>query len=316
MKERGKPEIPEKTHRPAASSLRITTCENSGVTRPGIQPACTPPTKANRAQSPAGSPDFRKWESCRKMPLVGGFSRCPPLPPTPSFRRRSILTSITLIGSQDLAAVFWLDFVRALKVRICESQPLLFAAAAAFHARDSVQGTQSHSRACLRARHHVQCIPLIQLGSPTFPTHYLKRSASIQSTLQNFYFNFFFPPSENWRHIPVHSSLPLLLRTNSLSHHHHPVLEPHVHWGSQGSPCVCNFNTYVQNKLHTIKANEAGTSYANTIEIFEDPTPPILLLRLPGAMVTERLACSPPTKAIRAQSPAGSLPPGIEGMWE
>ncbi|KAJ8872477.1 hypothetical protein PR048_026083 [Dryococelus australis] len=34
-----------------------------------------PPTKANRVQSPAGSPDFRKWESCRTMPLVGGFSR-------------------------------------------------------------------------------------------------------------------------------------------------------------------------------------------------------------------------------------------------
>ncbi|KAJ8882861.1 hypothetical protein PR048_014675 [Dryococelus australis] len=37
--------------------------------------ARSPPTKANRAQSPAGSPDFRKWESCRTMPLVGGSSR-------------------------------------------------------------------------------------------------------------------------------------------------------------------------------------------------------------------------------------------------
>ncbi|KAJ8873455.1 hypothetical protein PR048_024272 [Dryococelus australis] len=37
----------------------------------------SPPTKANQAQSPAGSPDFRKWESCRTMPLVGGFSRIP-----------------------------------------------------------------------------------------------------------------------------------------------------------------------------------------------------------------------------------------------
>ncbi|KAJ8893187.1 hypothetical protein PR048_005772 [Dryococelus australis] len=37
--------------------------------------ARSPPTKVNRAQSPAGSLDFRKWESCRTMPLVGGFSR-------------------------------------------------------------------------------------------------------------------------------------------------------------------------------------------------------------------------------------------------
>ncbi|KAJ8873932.1 hypothetical protein PR048_024769, partial [Dryococelus australis] len=62
-----------------------------------------PPTKANRVQSPAGSPDFRKWESCRTMSLVGGFSRGPPICPAPSFRRGSILTSITLVGSQDLA---------------------------------------------------------------------------------------------------------------------------------------------------------------------------------------------------------------------
>ncbi|KAJ8897487.1 hypothetical protein PR048_002834 [Dryococelus australis] len=37
--------------------------------------ARSPPTKANWAQSPAGSPDFRKWESCRTIPLAGGFSR-------------------------------------------------------------------------------------------------------------------------------------------------------------------------------------------------------------------------------------------------
>ncbi|KAJ8895485.1 hypothetical protein PR048_000818 [Dryococelus australis] len=65
--------------------------------------ACLPPTTANRVQFPAGSPDFRKWESCRTMPLVGGFSRGIPVSPALSFRRRSILISITLIDSQDLA---------------------------------------------------------------------------------------------------------------------------------------------------------------------------------------------------------------------
>ncbi|KAJ8897818.1 hypothetical protein PR048_003171 [Dryococelus australis] len=65
--------------------------------------ARSPPTRANRAQSPAGSPDFRKGESYRTMPLVGGFSRGSPVSPAPSFWRRSIFTSITLIGSQDLA---------------------------------------------------------------------------------------------------------------------------------------------------------------------------------------------------------------------
>ncbi|KAJ8870197.1 hypothetical protein PR048_029213 [Dryococelus australis] len=60
-------------------------------------------TKANRVQSPAESPDFCKWESCRAMPFVSGFSRRSPNSPAPSFQSRSLFTSITLIGPQDLA---------------------------------------------------------------------------------------------------------------------------------------------------------------------------------------------------------------------
>ncbi|KAJ8890333.1 hypothetical protein PR048_009841 [Dryococelus australis] len=57
--------------------------------------ACSPP-KANRVPSPAGPlPDFRMLESCRTMLLVGGFSRGSPY--------CTILTSTTVIGSQDLA---------------------------------------------------------------------------------------------------------------------------------------------------------------------------------------------------------------------
>ncbi|KAJ8870574.1 hypothetical protein PR048_029597 [Dryococelus australis] len=41
---------------------------------------CSPPTKKNRVQYPAKYiPDFRKWESCLTMPLVGGFSQGYPL---------------------------------------------------------------------------------------------------------------------------------------------------------------------------------------------------------------------------------------------
>ncbi|KAJ8875089.1 hypothetical protein PR048_022980 [Dryococelus australis] len=61
--------------------------------------ACSPPTKANRVQSPAGSfPDFRMGKTRRTIPLVGEFSRGCAVSPA-----RSILTSITHIGSQDLA---------------------------------------------------------------------------------------------------------------------------------------------------------------------------------------------------------------------
>ncbi|KAJ8865859.1 hypothetical protein PR048_033382 [Dryococelus australis] len=62
-----------------------------------------PLTMANRVQSSAGSPNFRKWESCQTMPVVGWFSWGSPISPAPSFQRRSIFTPITLIGSQDLA---------------------------------------------------------------------------------------------------------------------------------------------------------------------------------------------------------------------
>ncbi|KAJ8876722.1 hypothetical protein PR048_021169 [Dryococelus australis] len=46
------------------------------------------------------TPDLRMWESCQVMPLAGGFFS---VSPAPSFRRCSVPTSITLIGSQDLA---------------------------------------------------------------------------------------------------------------------------------------------------------------------------------------------------------------------
>ncbi|KAJ8869227.1 hypothetical protein PR048_030799 [Dryococelus australis] len=49
------------------------------------------------------NPNFWLWVSCRTMPLVGGFLRDIPFPPAISFWRCSILTTITLIGSQDLA---------------------------------------------------------------------------------------------------------------------------------------------------------------------------------------------------------------------
>ncbi|KAJ8871099.1 hypothetical protein PR048_027403 [Dryococelus australis] len=45
----------------------------------------------------------RQVESYQTIPLVGVFSGGSPISPTPSFRCRSIFTSITLIGSQDLA---------------------------------------------------------------------------------------------------------------------------------------------------------------------------------------------------------------------
>ncbi|KAJ8875303.1 hypothetical protein PR048_023198 [Dryococelus australis] len=65
--------------------------------------AYSPSTKVIRVRTPAESPDFYMWESCRTMPLVGRFSRGSPVSPALSFRCCSILASITLACSQYLA---------------------------------------------------------------------------------------------------------------------------------------------------------------------------------------------------------------------
>ncbi|KAJ8867515.1 hypothetical protein PR048_031317 [Dryococelus australis] len=62
------------TSRPARRSDEALGVRGAAVAK---RLACSPPTKANRVQSLAGSlPDFCMWESCRTMPLFGGFSRC------------------------------------------------------------------------------------------------------------------------------------------------------------------------------------------------------------------------------------------------
>ncbi|KAJ8869700.1 hypothetical protein PR048_028695 [Dryococelus australis] len=62
------------------------------------QLACSPPTRQTRF-----NPQPIHSQILHAMPLVGGFSWGPPISPAPSFQCCSILTSITLIGSQGLA---------------------------------------------------------------------------------------------------------------------------------------------------------------------------------------------------------------------
>ncbi|KAJ8881187.1 hypothetical protein PR048_017660 [Dryococelus australis] len=84
----------------------------------------SPPTNVIRVQFPAVSPDPRVWESCRTMSLIDGSSRGSPASPAPPppLRRRSILTSITIIGSQDLASLVHTVFDASWK-RLAQSSP-------------------------------------------------------------------------------------------------------------------------------------------------------------------------------------------------
>ncbi|KAJ8868993.1 hypothetical protein PR048_030539 [Dryococelus australis] len=116
----------ERCRRPAASSGTIPTCENPELTLPGDVPGLSwweasrlttqspPPQEIIAFNVPRHqgeprlipgrfTPGFRKWESCRTIPLVGGFSRGSPISPALSFRRCFIVTSLhPHIGSQDL----------------------------------------------------------------------------------------------------------------------------------------------------------------------------------------------------------------------
>ncbi|KAJ8881323.1 hypothetical protein PR048_017804 [Dryococelus australis] len=131
MHGRWKREIPEKTHRSAASFDTIPLCENQHASTSesrGILPGnfrtrpkwplvaagshhylvhgrhqLGPPTKANRVQSSAGTLlDFRKRESFRTMPFVGGFSQRSQVPPGLHSAAAPLSPHFTLIGSQDL----------------------------------------------------------------------------------------------------------------------------------------------------------------------------------------------------------------------
>ncbi|KAJ8885842.1 hypothetical protein PR048_012048 [Dryococelus australis] len=98
---------------------------------------------ANRVRSPAGS----LRESCRIMPLVNGFSRGSPIYRAPSFRRCSVLTSNTLIGSQDLT------------LKSCSNLFTLFTQSAAYIA-SHIPNTPNDAAAlsaCLQGRNRAVC---------------------------------------------------------------------------------------------------------------------------------------------------------------
>ncbi|KAJ8873817.1 hypothetical protein PR048_024653 [Dryococelus australis] len=61
-----------------------------------------PPTKAIWVQSPAGP---RMWESCRTMPLLGGFSRGSPVSPALSSLQSSVLKTTWLLRAAQISSL-------------------------------------------------------------------------------------------------------------------------------------------------------------------------------------------------------------------
>ncbi|KAJ8895428.1 hypothetical protein PR048_000760 [Dryococelus australis] len=245
--------------------------------------ARSPPTKANRAQSPAGSPDFRKWESCRTMPLVGGFSRRYPVSPTPPFRRRSKFSSITPIGSQDLAV---------------KSRPNLFT-----HSLSADQKTRPAVKPHVDVKPEGAKIAQLQVWVPGWIVERGGYSTWVATEYNR-------PLKKKKAVITQHSTRACQLRPLSFACEvsllrgatiHSPSPPPSPLAGDPRSRYRAT-ETYLRGPATQTILQYSALETPNTRTFF-----PTSKTRLYRGTVVERFACSPLTKAIRVQSPAGSL---------
>ncbi|KAJ8882948.1 hypothetical protein PR048_014787 [Dryococelus australis] len=92
------------------------------------------------------TPDFRMWESCRTMPMVGVFSRGSPVSPALSLRRCTILTLFTLIGSQDLDVKSHPNLFTHLPYSFCSNSARIFLM---FCPRGETTGCTRDERGCI-----------------------------------------------------------------------------------------------------------------------------------------------------------------------
>ncbi|KAJ8866280.1 hypothetical protein PR048_032123 [Dryococelus australis] len=82
----------------------------------------SPPNRTSLVRSSAGSlPDFRTWESCRAMPLVGGFSQGSPISPRPcipALLHTHRLSRSPMLGADQISplAKFQLEYRRMYEV--------------------------------------------------------------------------------------------------------------------------------------------------------------------------------------------------------
>ncbi|KAJ8880350.1 hypothetical protein PR048_016817 [Dryococelus australis] len=131
MKVRGRGEIPNKTHRPTASSGTIPSCKNPGVTRPRTEPgshlweasrltahsatvapnlawlqwfvADYLPSRRTGFDSQRSDPGFRTRKTWRNLPLAGGFLGVLPFPSPLQSDALPSSSHFTFTGTQNLA---------------------------------------------------------------------------------------------------------------------------------------------------------------------------------------------------------------------
>ncbi|KAJ8886137.1 hypothetical protein PR048_012346 [Dryococelus australis] len=281
---------------------------------------CSHPTKTSRIQSHAWSlPDFRMWESCRTIPLVGAFSRGSPVFPTLSFRRCSILTSITLIDSQDLGV--------KRHPNLFTNSPAKFAllfGAIKLNTHPAANGKTTPPRVCT-VFSIVGIVADVAAGRRVFsvisrfqcPRHSGAASYSPHVTLigsedldVNSHPNLFthcFPPF-CW----LVTTFRCLVRLEfSVQAECRVQLRKSVTRGSchirprrllMGS-YIATANNVKVNALCSLVPVVQVSARAIQVQIQREN----MYLTQSGATVAEWPACSPPITAIRAQSPAGSL---------
>ncbi|KAJ8878675.1 hypothetical protein PR048_019260 [Dryococelus australis] len=239
----GKLEIPEKTHRPAASSGTIPTCENPGATPPEIY---------------HGSP---WWEASSLTTTPSQPHRYTRLASSPPTKANRVQTSGRVTGISQVGIVPDDAVGRRVVSEISRFSPPLHSSAAPY----SLQSLSPALKTSL--------VRAAQISSLTHLSP-IRMKFCWASVIRCDHSEFCIEPAS---------------RRNILSS------DPH----DMDGLAYCEMNELPPSHKSTrTKGNSTLTrsSHDTPCSIF-----------IPGATVAERLACSPPSKATRVQSPAGSL---------
>ncbi|KAJ8867803.1 hypothetical protein PR048_031608 [Dryococelus australis] len=248
------------------------------------------------------TPEFHEWLSCRTMPLVGGFSRESPVSPALSFRRSSILTSITLICLQT-------SLLRAAQISS------LIHSIVGWN-----QDNQAEGRAYKRARHvrvAVGAIALPQVDSCEFdsfslPPIYHHREVHFQEKLQPLEFKrercvIDDKTARQFSALRVEAMRAFMLMFRSpLELPRFQASDVQKLFKQAAALTSSTFSEGRGGKVVKYRASWLRRTALRHAFLTHYYVPTLLQLHL-GATVAERLTCSPHTKAIRVQPPAGSL---------
>ncbi|KAJ8865948.1 hypothetical protein PR048_033471 [Dryococelus australis] len=236
--------------------------------------ACSPPTKVNRVQFSAGSPDFRRCKSWRTMSLVGGFSRESPVSPARSSSETVGMSRTAASRATKMASV---------AIAICQNATRQTAHCnTSRYAGGTPANGESLAERCSQSDTRPVPIPS--------RNHSENRYTHSKEIVTHCYI-----PTPGWL-IRVHEATPeflcIFLQTTFANPKSADTCGGSCRLGGGSSPNARTLKRIVNCLAPFPEFTQLGTA-----------TPSVSVLpctsSLLGTTVAERLACSPPTKASR-----------------